>query len=109
MISNIVGGPGIVVSSSSSSPYINSNTPIDGMLRYNGSDLEVYDGNCWLRISQTFNVELDSHTSSIVSWAQRKMLEEHQLQERLKNNPALAHAWEQFKILDILTQEVKST
>ena len=54
MLKGLTGGKGTVVSGGGYSyPYIpmNSNNPIQGMLRLNNQDIQVFDGASWRRIA----------------------------------------------------------
>ena len=52
MIKNIIVGPGLQVSTGSPT-YINMSSPSAGMVRYNGNNMEVYDGVTWIQMSNT--------------------------------------------------------
>ena len=105
MMSSITGGPGIVVSNSTSPGYVNMSMPSAGMMRFNGSNMEVYDGHSWLQISSSSYISLDPEVQAIVDWAKIKMREEEDLKRRMKEHPGLKDAWEKFKIVDALTTE----
>ena len=117
MLSGIVPGAGINVSGAygASLPYINSNTsnPMQGMLRINGSSLQVFDGNSWLSVgTQMPTVELNGAAMSAINWAQTKMAEEAELQALAKKHPAVAdalntvnEAHNKLKVIVALTQE----
>jgi hypothetical protein len=117
MISGIIPGQGITVSGAygGALPYINSNSsnPMQGMLRVNGSSMQVFDGSSWLNIgSQLPTVELNGAAMSAINWAQIKMAEEAELQELAKKHPAVAdalnavnEAHNKLKVLVALTQE----
>jgi hypothetical protein len=47
MIKNITTSDYNIVVSTTSGPYINLSVPSAGMVRYNGSNMEVYDGAVW--------------------------------------------------------------
>ncbi len=94
MIRSITAGPGIHITGGSfSSPYVDMSRPSAGMVRYNGSNLEVYDGNSWLVMSSGYpQVELDNNAQSVLSWARIKMAEEQRMQELAKKHPTIADA-----------------
>ena len=111
MLKGLTGGKGTVVNNGSSSwPYIssNSNNPIHGMLRLNGSDLQVFDGSTWLNMSSSWaSVELDADTHSLLEWARLERTKQKVMAERIEQNPALKKAYEavvraqeNFDILD---------
>jgi hypothetical protein len=109
MIKGLTGSAHVVVSGGNTSvPYVNSNAnnPMQGMMRINGSDLQVFDGSNWLSMSTSYaTVALSPTTEEAIDWVKRKMQEEKNLHERMKQHPGLKQAYEQFKIMDILTLE----
>lgn len=79
-----------------------------GQLRYNssGAGLEVFDGSMWQSIgSSVAQVGLSPIAEEALDWVRRKMQEEKDLVERMKQHPGLKDAYEQFKIMDALTAE----
>jgi hypothetical protein len=94
MIRNITGGYGIQVSGSAySAPYINTNMPSAGMVRYNMGNIEVYDGGSWLTMQSSYpTIELDSETREILQWAQNRMVEEERMKALAESHPAVADA-----------------
>lgn len=110
MIKGIYSGNGITVSGITSPPYINMSNPSSGMMRYNGNtqSVEVYDGMSWFSMSSAPQVELDHRVREIVTWAEKKMLEERELMSRIEKHPGLRDAYEKFKIMDALTLEEKN-
>jgi hypothetical protein len=111
MIKGLTGGKGTVVSGGSHSyPYIpmNSNNPIQGMLRLNNQDMQVFDGASWLTVGASYaSVDLDADTQSLLEWARTERSRQALRDERIRNNPALQKAYEaiqraeaNFDILD---------
>jgi hypothetical protein len=111
MIKGLTGGKGTVVSGGSYSyPYIpmNSNNPIQGMLRLNNQDMQVFDGASWLTVGASYaSVDLDADTQSLLEWARTERAKQAVREERIRNNPALKKAYEaiqraeaNFDILD---------
>ena len=94
MIKGITNGRGVYVQNgTASSTYIDMSRPSAGMIRYNGNNMEVYDGNTWLVMSSTYaQVELDGLTMEILNWARHKMEQERQLEELAAKHPAVADA-----------------
>ena len=96
MIKNIMGGNGLVVNGSMSSfPYVptNSNNPIQGMLRINNQDLQVFDGSSWTTVGMSYpTVELTSEVQSIIQWAREERNKQLERTKLVKNNPALQNA-----------------
>ena len=94
MIRNITSGPGIHISGNVyNQPYIDMTRPSAGMVRYNGSNIEVYDGSSWLPMTSSYpQVELDGLTVEAVQWARRKMEEEKRMLELSLKHPTVADA-----------------
>jgi hypothetical protein len=109
MIKGLQGSAHVVVTGGNTSvPYVNSNmnNPITGMMRINGTDLQVFDGSSWLSMSTSYaTVALSPTTEEAINWVKRKMQEEKDLHERMERHPGLKQAWEQFHIMDALTLE----
>ena len=109
MIKGLMGTRGLVVDGGDTSvPYVNVNTnnPMQGMVRISGSDMQVFDGNKWMTLSTSYaTVALSPTTEEAIDWAKRKMQEEKDLHERMKRHPGLKDAFETFKIMDALTLE----
>ena len=94
MIRNITGGLGIHVSGSVyNAPYIDTTRSSYGLVRYTGSNFEVYDGSSWLPLQSSYpQIELDGVTLEAVQWIRRKMEQEKRLTELAKKHPAVADA-----------------
>jgi len=94
MIRNITGGAGIQVSGSVyNAPYIDTTRASAGMVRYIGSNLEVYDGSSWLPLQSSYpTIELDSEIREILRWAQNRMVEEERMKALAKEHPTVADA-----------------
>jgi hypothetical protein len=94
MIRSITGGQGIMVSGSAySAPYINTNIPSAGMVRYINGNFEVYDGSSWLVLQSGYpTIELDSETREIIRWAQNRMIEEERMKALAAKHPTVADA-----------------
>ncbi len=109
-----MNGAGINVSNGiHSTLYIDMTRPSAGMVRYNGNNFEVYDGNSWIIIpSGDAQVSLDGVTLESLQWVRRKMTEEKRLEELAKSHPsvadavaAVAQAQEQVAIVAALVQQ----
>lgn len=98
MIKNIIGSNGIVVNGGSVSyPYVpsNSSNPIQGMLRINNQDLQVFDGSTWMNVGMPYpTVELTGEVQSIVQWAREERNKQLERTRLVKDNPALQKALE---------------
>jgi hypothetical protein len=111
MIKGLMSGKGTVVSGGSVSyPYVptNSNNPIQGMLRLNNQDMQVFDGSSWITVGASYaSVDLDADTQTLLEWARDERARQNLRAERIRNNPALKKAYEaiqraeeNFDILD---------
>jgi hypothetical protein len=68
------------------------------MTRYNGTNLEVYDGSTWLTISSTFpQIELDNLAMEAIEWVRRKMEQEKRMLALAEKHPAVADAMATLK------------
>ena len=123
MIKGLMGKAGVTVSGGDTSlPYItmNSENPIQGMVRVWGTDLQVFNGSSWMTIPSSYaTATLDNYTLDMLDWVRKKMLEEKVLEALSDDNPAvkiakenvnrikqeLARAEEQLKITEILSQD----
>lgn len=98
MIKGIMSGSGVNVQGGHTSfPYIpqNSSNPIQGMIRVNGQDLQVFDGSTWVTLGSTYaTVELNGDTQAIIQWAREQRDKQSKREQLIKNNPALQKAWE---------------
>jgi hypothetical protein len=107
MISGITGSAGVMITGGSSNPYINMNNASAGMVRYNGSNMEVYDGSSWLTMGSYPTIQLTADVQNILHWAEKKMREEQTLEQRMTRHPGLRDAYEKFRVMDALTLEEK--
>ena len=121
MIKGITSGPGITVQGGNTSfPYVPMNTsnPIQGMIRINGNDMQVFDGSSWINMASSYaTVELDGDTQSLLHWARKQRDKQLDRERRIENNPALKKAYEaiqraeaNYEILDkIVGEDVNHT
>ena len=116
MIKGIMAGTGLTVSGGSTSyPYVpmNNNNPIQGMIRINGQDMQVFDGSTWQTMYGSIStVEFTGEVQSILDWARRKKAEEEQLDELCKKYPGLGKArdnYETFKRLVRAEEDVSQS
>ena len=103
----------------SSLPYVSSNmtNPMQGMLRLNGSEMEVYDGHTWLKIYPgTANVGMTGPANAAIDWAIKKMEEEKEWKALAEKNQAvkialdnLEQARQQVDIIAKLAREYETT
>jgi hypothetical protein len=86
-----------------------------GDVRYNTSiqRLEVYDGNMWVELNTSHaSVGLTPDAEMALDWAINKKREDVMLEEKARNNPALADLLkekqkieDQIKVIEILTRD----
>lgn len=98
-----MGGQGVVVNGGNTSlPYVNmsnaygnSGNPMQGMMRINGTDIQVFDGSSWMNLAASYaTVELNGETQAILQWAREQRDKQYKRQELIKKNPALQKALE---------------
>ncbi len=90
----------IYAAGGSSLPYIsyNSNNPAQGCLRINGSEMEVFDGNTWMKIyANSANVGLNSEAEAAIDWAVKRMKQEKEWYELATTNKAVRIALDQLE------------
>ena len=102
MINTITNGPGVnVIAGHFHPPYIDMTRTSAGMVRYNGSNFEVYDGNGWMMIpSGSVQVTLDGVTLESLQWVRRKMTEEKRLEELAKTHATVADAIDAVRLAE---------
>jgi hypothetical protein len=93
MIKGLQGITGITVSGGNTAlPYVgpNINNPMTGMMRINGTEIEVFNGSSWQMLSTSYaTVGLDQDVLDIVQWARKKREEEMVWQSLAKDNKAV--------------------
>ena len=109
MITNISGGPGIVVQGGCTNQiYMMASppgNPAAGSLRYNGNMIETYDGSTWRQVNQNYtNISLDIGMVEAIEWARNKMAEERELEELAKQYPILEDAMRDLEVIKVLVR-----
>ena len=93
-----MGGGGVNVQGGSVSfPYVpmNNNNPIQGMVRINGQDMQVFDGSSWITMGTSYaTIELNGETQVLLQWAREQRDKQQARERRVLNNPALKKAYE---------------
>jgi hypothetical protein len=101
MIKGLQGISGITVSGGNTAlPYIgpNSNNPMTGMMRINGTEIEVFNGSSWQMLSTSYaTVSLDQDILDIVQWARKRRDEESKWYSLASSNEAVRIALEQLE------------
>jgi hypothetical protein len=120
MIKGLQGITGITVSGGNTAlPYVGPNTsnPMTGMMRVNGTEIEVFNGGNWQTLSTSYaTVGLDQDVLDLVQWARKKRDEESAWESLAKDNQAVKIALEnyrqaeqQLKITKNLAREYETT
>jgi hypothetical protein len=93
MIKGLQGICGLTVSAGNTAlPYIpsNNNNPIQGMMRINGTEMEVFNGSGWQQISSSYaTVSMDQDVLDVIQWARKKRSEEQELKKLAEENVAI--------------------
>ena len=111
--------PHMYAAGSSTLPYVsyNPSNPAQGMLRLNGSDMEVFDGSSWVKIYlSNADIGLNGAANSAIDWAIKKMEEEKAWKKLAESNEAvkialdnLEQARQQVDIVAKLAREYEQT
>jgi hypothetical protein len=76
----------------SSIPYVSANmsNPIQGMVRVNGTDMEIFDGHSWMKMHQgSATIGLNRDAEDAITWAIERMKEEQAWAELAEKNAAV--------------------
>ena len=96
-----MGNQGVIVSGGNTSlPYVNQNpnNPIQGMIRINMTELEVFNGNTWQQLSSSYaTVSLDQETQDLLQWARTQRTMAMNRLTLAETNPALMKILERIK------------
>lgn len=120
MIKGLQGISGITVSGGNTAlPYVgqNANNPMTGMLRINGTEMEVFNGSSWQMLSTSYaTVGLDQDVLDLVQWARKKRDAELAWESLAKDNQAvkialdnLEQAKRQLDVTAKLAREYETT
>jgi hypothetical protein len=100
---------------SSSYPYVpmNTNNPMQGMLRINGQDLQTFDGSSWVTVHGSYaSVNLQGSAESAIDWAINQMTKEAEYKELAKTSKSVSIALEnlnkakaELELIAILAKE----
>ena len=117
MINNINTGNGgayLNVSGYNNNPYVSPdhNNPASGMIRMNGSNMEVFNGGSWIQFGTSAEVSLTGAAISALDWCQKKMAEETRIKELATKSVTVAdalaryeQAQEQLRVVLALTDQ----
>jgi hypothetical protein len=96
MIRNIVSAGRYinVLGNNGSFPYVNSSSnPMQGALRIQNNDMQVFDGSGWINMGGAYSsIGLTPEAETILDWAKKKMAEEADNEELRKKFPILDSA-----------------
>ena len=95
-----IGKYTIVTMGNTSVPYVNQNinNPIQGMIRINGTDTQVFDGTTWMTMNTSYaSVGLSSEAEALLDWAKKKRDEEIEIDLLAAANPTVKNLLEQIK------------
>lgn len=117
MINAYSSSPHIVAYGSGSLPYVGSSpNPVQGMVRVNGSSVEVFDGSNWTVVSNQIHVGMSTDANDAISWAIKRMEEERTWEKLAESNSAvkialdnLEEARRQLSITAQLAREYETT
>lgn len=82
----------IYATGGSSLPYVTSNmsNPSQGMVRINGTEMEVFDGHSWMKVySGSATVGLNNEAEQAIDWAIKRMKQEKEWYELATTNEAV--------------------
>jgi hypothetical protein len=116
MIKGLMGNNGVVVSGGNTAlPYVgqNSSNPLTGMIRINGTEMEVFTGSNWQILSTSYaTVSLDQDSQDLLQWARTQRQLEMNRATLIENNPALENAYKAIlraeQNFDILSKFVEN-
>lgn len=101
MIKGLQGITGITVNGGNTAlPYVgpNANNPMTGMLRINGTDIEVFNGSSWQTIPSSYaTVSLDQDILDLLQWARAQRAMQLNRLTLAQNNSAMMKALEAIK------------
>ena len=100
-------------------PYVpsNANNPIQGMLRVNNQNIQIFDGSSWINMTQSVgSVGLTAEAESLLDWARKKRDEELEWQDLAATSEAvkialdnLEQAKKQLAITAHLAKDINET
>ncbi len=90
----------VVSGGNTSVPYVNQNinSPVQGMIRINGTDMQVLDGVGWTTMNTSYaSVGLSPDAEVLLDWAKKKRDEEIEIDLLAAANPTIKNLLEQIK------------
>jgi hypothetical protein len=109
MISVNNTSPHIRVINTTSNPYVsaNVNNPMQGVLRFQNSSLQVFDGNSWITMGMNLTTDVSSEFNEVMAWARDRMQEDREFHNLCQEHPALQDAYEKLQIVKALVKKEK--
>lgn len=95
-----IGKYTVISGGNTSVPYVNQNinNPIQGVLRINGTDTQVFDGTNWMTMNTSYaSVGLSPEAEALLDWARKKRDEEFELEALAQTNPTIRDLLETIK------------
>ena len=96
MIKGLFGSGAVMVGGGDTSvPYIDmrTETPMQGIIRVWGTEMQVYDGSSWKPLSSSYaTVKLTPDAEELINWARQKRDEELRLKTLAEKHPTVADA-----------------
>lgn len=92
----------VVAGGNPGGPHISAGSVGAGMVRWNSNTntMEINDGCVWIAMPNSVaSVDLSSETQRVLDWATRKMHEEHELERKIEQYPALRKAKENLDLI----------
>ena len=94
-------------------PYVNMSNPSAGMVRFDGTNLQVYDGNGWMTIAgSTASVGMSPVAEEAIDWVRQQMEKEKQFFDLAKTSKSVSIALEnlnkakaELELIAILAKE----
>jgi hypothetical protein len=90
----------VVSGGNTSVPYVNQNinNPVQGMIRINGTDMQVLEGVGWTTMNTSYaSVGLSPDAEVLLDWAKKKRDEEIEIDLLAAANPTIKNLLEQIK------------
>ena len=99
MISNLTSTSPYVAIGNSYGQTVYGSGPAAGMVRYNTNtqNMEVFDGNVWIGITQQASVGLSWEASQAMEWAIKRKKEEEEIAKLAEESEAVRIALENVK------------
>ena len=108
MIDAMSSDGSLIVINNSYSPYSTAlnytGRELDGDVRMNNGNLEVYSGGCWMQVGTSVDVQLPIETQEVIDQARKKMQEEKKLNKLCEKHPGLKNARDKFETIKALVE-----